>query len=347
MKGRKSKSESRMGRATLASLIAFYKGDMQRRNLRPDSVEGSERALLRFARWLPNGPDTRLVDVTQERAREYLVHLQSRTARYENHGYKNKEEGPLSPFTIRRQIKELKVFGNWLKREDFSDPFDRLTLPKTPKRTVDILSDEEINQLLSAINPQTEQGGRAYAIISLMLDSGLRISEVAAAQLADLDLERRQLKVLGKGQKERYVPFGTTCAKSLQRYIELCRPTPKRPEPEADRLFLSLDGEPMTRNGLETIISRLRARSGVARLHAHLLRHTFATRFLDNGGQLEDLQSIMGHEELTTTQIYLHFTKQRAVARYQGRSVLDNMPLAGTGRRFGYKPRRKANSRDT
>ncbi len=116
------KTERQMSQTTLSMLIQYYVGDMQRRNLRPDSVEGSRRILLRFARWLPNGPDTRLLDVTAERAAEYVTSLQTRTQRYEGHHYKNTEDGPLSPFTVLRQVKELKVFGNWLAREGFLNP---------------------------------------------------------------------------------------------------------------------------------------------------------------------------------------------------------------------------------
>ncbi|HEY4691557.1 MAG TPA: tyrosine-type recombinase/integrase [Anaerolineae bacterium] len=142
----------------------------------------------------------------------------------------------------------------------------------------------------------------------LMLDTGLRISEVATARIPDLNLERRQLKVFGKGQKERIVPFGQRCAQALMRYIHMYRAKPRRDE--FDQVFLAPDGEPMTRNSLEHVVRRLRDASGITRLHAHLLRHTFAVNFLVSEGDLRALQLILGHESLVVTQRYLHLSQQ-------------------------------------
>src|SRR5262249_51192172 len=160
----------------------------------------------------------------------------------------------LSPFTIRKEVKILRGFGTWLTQQGYPNPFDDLEIPKVPKYMLDVLTDEEIGQLLEAINPNTTIGGRLHAIVLLMLDSGLRISEVEEARLPHLDLERRQLKVMGKGQKERLVPFGQRSAQDLMRYIHLYRPEPMRPD--YDQLFLSPDGMPMTRNAMESIIRR-------------------------------------------------------------------------------------------
>jgi site-specific recombinase XerD len=176
----------------------------------------------------------------------------------------------------------------------------------------------------------------------LMLDTGLRVSEVADARLNHLNLDRRQLKVLGKGQKERIVPFGQRCAQALMRYIQLQRAQPRREE--FNHIFLAPDGEPMTRNSLEQVVRRIRIASGITRLHAHLLRHTFAVNFLGNGGDLRTLQLILGHESLVVTQRYLHLSQQLIQARYEDRSPMDKLTL-NTERRFGSrKPKRNPDS---
>ncbi|MGQ0601061.1 MAG: tyrosine-type recombinase/integrase [Anaerolineales bacterium] len=201
-----------------------------------------------------------------------------------------------------------------------------------------MLSLNEIEKLLSVINPRTENGARQYAIIMLMLDTGLRIGEVAELRLPNLNLDHRQLKAMGKGQKERVVPFGQRTAQALVRYIQLRRATPRRSE--VNQVFLAPDGEPMSRSSLEHVIRRPRIASDIPRLHAHLLRHTFAVNYLSNGGDLHTLQLILGHESLIVTQRYLQLTNNFIQARYETSSPMDKLKL-NSERPFGScKPKR-------
>jgi len=318
--------ESRMSQTTLSMLIDFYTGDMQRRGCTPDSVITNKRALQRFSRSLaPDGQELKLTNVTPERAKAYITALQTRECKWADHPRRPADASKLSPFTIRKEVKILRGFGTWLTKQGCANPFDVLEIPKVPKYVLDILSDQEIEKLLEAINPNIQQGARLYTVVVLMLDSGLRIGEVAEARLGDLDMERRQLKVMGKGRKERFIPFGQRCAQTLMKYIHLHRPQPM--QTEYDNLFLSPDGMPMTRNSLESMIRRLRISSGITRLHAHLFRHTFAVKFLTNGGDLRTLQLILGHESLVVTQRYLHFTTQQVQTQYQSFSPMDKLPL--------------------
>lgn len=339
MKLKRHASESAMSHATLGMLIDFYAGDMQRRGCTPDSILTNKRALQRFSRALaPEGQEVKLALVTPEKAKAYITAMQARECKWADHPRRPADASKLSPFTIRKEVKILRGFGTWLTQQGCANPFDALEIPKVPKYVLDILSDQEIEQLIQAINPNAAQGARLYAVVLLLLDSGLRISEVGDARLGDLDLERRQLKVMGKGQKERFVPFGQRCAQALMRYIHLHRAKPR--QAESDNLFLSPDGMPMTRNSLESIIRRLRLSSGITRLHAHLFRHTFAVKFLTNGGDLRTLQLILGHESLVVTQRYLHFTTQQVQTQYQSFSPIDKLPLNSL-RPFGNK-RKKA-----
>lgn len=335
---RKSKirTEVEMSKTTLSMLIDFYLGNMQRRGCTPDSVTSCQRALKRFYRYLSGGEDNgdlmKLSGVTTERLDAYVHQLQNRNTKWEGHPHKPVEHAKLSPFTVCKEVKILRGFGTWLEKEGFANPFDELEVPKVPRYVVEVLTTAEIEKLLTTINPATELGARQYAIVMLMLDAGLRISEVAEARIPNLNMERQQLKVLGKGQKERIVPFGQRCAQAMMRYIHMHRAKPRRDE--FNQVFLAAAGEPMTRNSLEQVIRRLRIASGIGRLHAHLMRHTFAVNYLSNGGDLRTLQLILGHESLVVTQRYLHLSQQLVQARYESHSPMDKLTL-NSDRRFG------------
>jgi site-specific recombinase XerD len=328
-------SERTMGHAKLNMLIDYYLGDMERRGCTQDSVTTNRKALRRFCRYVdPEAKQLLLTEVSEETAETYVTGLQHRTVRWKDHPRRNQEAGHLSPFTIRKEVRILKRFGTWLPQEGFENSFGSLVVPKEPKRLVKVLNDDEIDRILKSINPQTPIGSRLYGIVLFLLDSGPRVGEVANARLPDLNLETRQIRIVGKGDKERIVPFGTRTGKAFLNYIRLHRPTPLVPENE--HLFLSMDGMPMTRHSLESMLSRLKRSSGVDRLHEHLFRHTFAVKYLMNGGDLVTLQRILGHESLQVTKRYLSLSNAQVQLRYDSYSAVDRMPLSGL-RRFGDK----------
>lgn len=337
-----SRTEQEMNAATLQMLIDYYLGDMRLKNRAPDSIKTNASTLAAFARHF--GPkDIALKQVIEERVTEYISGLQARKSKWEHHPSRPAVDKPLSPYTIRKVVKILRGFGSWLEREGFPNPFDVLDIPSVPKDVVDTLKQDEVSQLLGVINPNTAHGARDHALVLLMLDSGLRISEVAGLRLSVLDLVTRQARVQGKGRKERYTPFGQTTARALMRYISAFRPKPVRPD--VDQVFLTLDGQPMTRNSIECVIRRLRLNTGIGRLHAHLLRHTFAVNFLSAGGDVESLRRILGHESLEVTKRYLSGLQAEQVkALYEDYSPVDRLGLTDTARRFGRRgiTRRKA-----
>ena len=160
------------------------------------------------------------------------------------------------------------------------------------------------------------------------------MSEVADLRLPNVNLEDWEVKIMGKGRKERRIPFGQDTARGLMRYITMFPPEPSHAGD--DHVFLSMDGCGMTRNGLECLIRRLRITSGVDKLHAHLLRHTFSVNFLAAGGDLETLRRILGHELLEVTKRYLRGLQDAQVrAKYQEYSPVDRMNLGERNRRFG------------
>ena len=333
-------------KATLKMLIDFYLSDMRLKNRTADSVRTNESTLRRFAGHLAEGGECSFEMVTPARARSYIEVLQARGSKYKDHPNRPEMAEALSPYTIRKTVKILRGFGTWLEREGYPSPFGELAIPSVPRAMIETLTPEEIETLTSRLNPGTVQGARNYAMVLLMLDSGLRIGEVITARLSDLDLRERRVRVMGKGRKEREVPFGQKTARALLRYSETARPSPVNPGDTF--LFLSVDGYPLTRNAMEGIIRRMRKSSGVDKLHGHLFRHTFAVNYLAAGGDVETLRRILGHESLEVTKRYLSGLSSAQVrAMYDNYSPVDRLEVGSGTRRFGRgRPAERADRSD-
>ncbi len=202
------------------------------------------------------------------------------------------------------------MFGNWLREENpiRTDPFAKLKRPKLPKPVIQILSEEEIKTLIDAINPATFLGARQYAIVLLLLDTGIRASELCTLTLGHTYLDENKTLVRGKGEKERIVPFANAVKQAIAQYIVAWRPQPLDLQDET--VFLTINGEPMTYEALSGMIRALGVRAGIPRLHAHLFRHTFAVQYLMNGGDVMSLKRILGHATLDVTQTYIHLAEQ-------------------------------------
>jgi integrase/recombinase XerC/integrase/recombinase XerD len=159
----------------------------------------------------------------------------------------------------------------------------------------------------------------------ILLDTGLRVGELVNLKVDDVHMDEGYLKVLGKGRKERIVPIGNNAQKALQRYLFRFRPKPINPI--INNVFLSHSSSPLTENSMKLVFSRLAKRSGVQRLHAHLCRHTFATRFLINGGDVFSLQQILGHSTLTMVSHYVNLASSHITIQHQKFSPLDRLNL--------------------
>jgi site-specific recombinase XerD len=159
----------------------------------------------------------------------------------------------------------------------------------------------------------------------LLLDTGLRIGELVNLKMGDTHIDDGFLKVMGKGKKERLVPIGSNAQRALQRYLFRYRPKPAHPG--VDHVFLSIHGIPLTENSLKLMFARLASRSGIHRLHAHLCRHTFATRFLINGGDVFTLQQILGHSTLEMVRHYVNLASNHIAIQHQRFSPLDRLNL--------------------
>lgn len=240
-------------------------------------------------------------------------------------------------FTFHAYARTLKTFLLWLAKEGYADESlaKAIDMPKVPRYqdvTIDVLTDDEITQLLGILDASTDVGARERSIICLMLESGLRLAEVAGLTVDDVHLKDMYVRVKGKGGKENYVPLGPTTHKALSRYLTVFR-VPANSSVKA--VFLTVYGEPLRYESIKTIFDRLAIRSGITRLHPHLLRHTAATKMLANGADLHSVQRLLRHSDIRTTLRYLHLVPTQLQEKMQAFS-----PLSGiTERRVRAMPR--------
>jgi integrase/recombinase XerD len=191
------------------------------------------------------------------------------------------------------------------------NPAAALELPRRPKKLPRTLSAAEAERLVEAANGTTPRAMRDRALVELMYGAGLRVSETLGLRRGAVDLEARLVRAFGKGSKERIVPLGRPAAEALRRYIAMGRPhLDRRNRPE---LFLNARGGPLTRAGVFLILRRLAEKAGLEpqRVHPHLLRHSFATHLLEGGADLRSVQEMLGHADLSTTELYTHVTDRR------------------------------------
>jgi site-specific recombinase XerD len=256
--------------------------------------------------------------------RNYILYLKDKP-KFLSHPYTPAKEERLSPRTLQGHVRTLKAFASWLHAEGYTteNRLQSLKLPKAPATVMEPLTPEEINRIIASINRKSSSGVRNHALFVTLLDTGLRASEAAGITLGNLNLSDGFIKVMGKGAKERVVPIGKHVRMILFSYIDKVRP--KSAVPDCDNLFLSSTGKPITVNTVKLVFSHLARASGVKRLHAHLCRHTFATNYLLNGGDIFSLKEILGHTTFEMVNHYLHFTTSQITTQHHKYSPMDRL----------------------
>jgi integrase/recombinase XerD len=225
----------------------------------------------------------------------------------------DREHKPASPATIHRKSACLRSFYRHLRREGLreSDPTATLSAPRRTRKLPQVLTRGEVEHLLAQPRGTDPAALRDRALLELMYASGLRASEAIGLELGDLDVEERVLRARGKGSKERIVPIGGQALKALTAYIERGRPKLVKNRPE-EHLFVNFRGGQLTRQGLYKIVRRHALSAGLAdRMSPHTLRHTFATHLLAGGCDLRSVQEMLGHADVSTTQLYTHLSSER------------------------------------
>jgi integrase/recombinase XerD len=212
-----------------------------------------------------------------------------------------------------RILSGLKSFFNYLIFEDYrpDNPLELIESPKTGRKLPDTLTVIEIDLLLSAIDLSTNEGERNRAILETLYGCGLRVSELVSLKISDLFFEEGFIKITGKGNKQRFVPIGTLTQKFIKIYKESIRTQLKIKKGFEDTLFLNRRGSQLTRAMIFTIIKNLAVKIELNKnISPHTLRHSFATHLLENGADLRSIQLMLGHESITTTEIYVHLDRK-------------------------------------
>ncbi|WP_445612632.1 site-specific tyrosine recombinase XerD [Geobacillus sp. YF-1] len=274
---------------------------MVERNLAHNTIVSYERDLKKYARYL------RQVEQLQAWGEVERLHIL--------HFLKFLSEQGQSARTIARHLASIRSFHQFLLREKIAaqDPTVHIETPQFERTLPKVLSVEEVEALLAAPQTDTPFGLRDKAMLELLYATGMRVSELVQLNLGDVHLTMGFVRCYGKGRKERIVPIGRMAIDALARYVEHGRPQLVNARKRAtEALFLNHYGQRLTRQGFWKILKRLAKEAGIEKpLTPHTLRHSFATHLLENGADLRAVQELLGHADISTTQMYTHVTKTR------------------------------------
>ncbi|MDR7865315.1 MAG: site-specific tyrosine recombinase XerD [Sporomusaceae bacterium] len=268
------------------------------RGLAQNTLESYGRDLRQFQAYLHNGQLDFIKDSSRSTILAYLNNLQTKGR---------------AVSTISRNLAAIKSFYQYLVRERYleKDPAAHLESPKLEKKLPKILTISEVEELLKQPNTFLPTGLRDKAMLELLYATGIRVSELISLNISDINLDMGYIKCYGKGAKERIVPLGSIAAKCVQEYIGKGRPKLVRTYEEA-ALFVNHHGNRLTRQGFWKIIKKYAQEATINKeITPHTLRHSFATHLLENGADLRSVQEMLGHADISTTQIYTHVTKNR------------------------------------
>lgn len=225
-----------------------------------------------------------------------------------------------TPRTISRNISSIRSFHKFLIREKVTnqDPTIHLELPQLEQKLPNFLSVEELSILLDSIDLSKAQGVRDLAMFELMYASGMRISECLQLDLEDLHITMGFVRCFGKGGKERIIPLGGAAINACTKYLEESRPKFIKPSERTDALFINQRGKRLTRQGIWKLLKTHATNAGIKKeITPHVLRHSFATHLIENGADLRAVQEMLGHADISTTQIYTHVSKTRLKEVYK------------------------------
>jgi integrase/recombinase XerD len=218
--------------------------------------------------------------------------------------------------TVSRRLAAIRVFLRYLQGEGFETEtiLRQLERPKPEQSLPHVLGRAQVLQLINAVDPKSSLWARDVAILELLYASGLRASEICSLKSRDVNLQVQCVRVLGKGMKERIVPFGQAAGEAITRYLNECRP--RLLKQHVDEIFISRTGKKLDRVALWMIVSKHGQRSGIPSW-PHILRHCFASHLLGGGADLRVVQELLGHSDIGTTQIYTHVDQQRLKAIHE------------------------------
>lgn len=276
------------------------------RGASPHTIDAYRRDLSKYLDILDARSVAGVDAVTRDDVIAYVVTLHSA-------GY--------APSTVERRVASVKSFHKFLVREGITEnqPAARVRLPKVPDRLPDAISIEQADRLLSQPFSEGPSGLRDRAILELLYGCGLRVSELTSLDVEDLSLDDGLVRVFGKGEKERVVPIGGPASDAMRDYLahgrSFLRTKGATRPPEVSGVFLNIRGRRLTRQAVYGMVRDYGERVGLE-LHPHTLRHSFATHMLEGGADLRSLQEMLGHADISTTQVYTHVDRQHIREEY-------------------------------
>jgi len=268
------------------------------RGLSKNTLESYSRDLNKYAGYLKKKGISNLEKVKRPDIQDFMMGL---------------KDHKLNASSIARNLVAIKVFHRYLTRERLlkEDVTSVIETPKLWKTLPDVLDLKEVEAILNSPNTRLKQGLRDKATLELMYATGMRVSELVNLKLTDLHIDMGFVKCLGKGQKERIIPVGSKAKEAIQKYMEKARPKFLK-KGASNALFLTRLGKPMSRQTFWMVIKHyVRDARIKKRVTPHTLRHSFATHLLQNGADLRIVQELLGHANISTTQIYTHINKER------------------------------------
>lgn len=290
----------------LTEVVDQFLIDCKVRGLTGQAIDFYRKRLTMFIRKLEDHFQvTDLEQVKIAHLRQF-VRLLMETKADENNPHKPTQEKPLSAYTIRGYVRSVKRLFSWCIDEDLLNvnPATRLVQPKAPDYIVPTFSPEHIEKMLACCDQATSEGFRNYVLLLVLLDTGMRLSELCGLKLSDVDSQFRYVKVFGKGRKEREIGLHPEVGKLVWKYIHKYR---KPANSDEVALFIGRRGLPLRASGVSTIVENIKRQCGFEgmRVSPHVFRHTFAKYYLQRGGEVFKLSREMGHGTVQVTELYL------------------------------------------
>jgi len=287
-----------------------------------------------------DGLSTNVNEITAQELKRFILYLQQAKV-FRQHSFARPQDRTLSGHTVNCYLRSIRAFWSWLEFEEIIDfnSFSKVRIPRPPKKITPTFSEGQIQGLFGMMDTSTAVGFRDWTMLLILLDTGLRVSELAGLGLEDVDLDQMLLKVYGKGAKERIVPIGVRVQRAMWKYLQRYRPEPA--SPRFNNMFLTRNGKPMTKGRIEIIVKQYGERAGLVgvRCSPHTFRHTFAISYLRNGGDVFTLQRILGHSSLEVVKVYVSLASADIQAAHRRCSPADNMDLsAGRNRGVAKRP---------
>lgn len=293
--------------ANLNGLLQEFLAELQRLGRSENTVRAYTNDLADLLSAIPGADEATPADLSLELLREWMWQL---------------DRSGAAPTTLARKASAAKAFTAWLLKKGFTeqDPGQRLRTPKARRTLPKVASERSLNGLFESlqarVDPELPSTIQELAIVEMLYATGARVSELAAIDIASIDFGRRLVRVIGKGNKERMLPYGEAASTAVNQWIKVGRP--KIPDfDKTDALFLNAKGKRIGVRQVFGVVAELLGQTDTGRAGPHTLRHSAATHLLDHGADLRAVQELLGHASLGTTQIYTHVSIERLKAGYQ------------------------------